>query len=288
MTAAVVGSKHREDNMPTTDFLPELPDAWESTRATLHAYAHGVSALARTHAPAHPKWWHASLKVVPSGLVTDPIPLPDGGELKGRMDLERHVVVLETDGGESFEFQMTQGATGTEMADQVIATASGLGLGGEYDRAKFESDEPRTYDKAHAATFAKVLANIASVFDSHRGSLGASVSPLQMWPHGFDLSFEWFGTRMESHTENGQQEELPAQLNLGFYPAGEPYFYSNPWPFDASLTDHDLPHGASWNTEGWQGSKLPYAALVGDPDAAKKLADYASTVFEIASPTLLS
>jgi hypothetical protein len=274
--------------MATPDFLPELAGDWEPTRATLHAYAHGVSALARTHAPAHPKWWHASLKKVPGGLVTEPIPLPDDGRLRGRMDLERHVIVLETQNDESFEFDMTQGATGTEMADQLIEVATGLGLGGGYDRARFTSDEPRAYDKTHAATFARVLANVAAVFERHRDSLGASVSPLQMWPHGFDLSFEWFGTKMESHTENGQQEELPAQLNLGFYPAGDAYFYSNPWPFDAALTDHALPHGATWHTEGWQGSKLPYSALAGDPDAAAKLAEYARAVFDVASPTLLS
>jgi len=274
--------------MAATDFLPELPDDWEPTRSTLHAYAQGVSALARAHTPAHPKWWHASLKIAPEGLTTDSIPLPDGGELKGRMDLNRHVIILQTSSDESFEFDMTQGATGTEMANQLIKVATGLGLGDDYDRDKFDSDEPRVYDKPHAAKFSQALANIASVLDSHRGSLGASVSPLQLWPHGFDLAFEWFGTRMESHTENGQQEDLPAQLNLGFYPAGDAYFYSNPWPFDESLVNHALPHGARWNTEGWQGSMLSYSSLAGDPDAAEKLTEYAQAVFEIASPTLLS
>ncbi len=61
---------------------------------------------------------------------------------------------------------------------------------------------------------------------------------------------------------------------------------SNPWPFDEGLPSKDLPHGAVWNTEGWQGSKLDYAGLVSDPDAATKLREYATAVFEIASPTL--
>ena len=34
-------------------------------------------------------------------------------------------------------------------------------------------------------------------------------------------------------------EEATAQLNLGFYPAGDAYFYSTPWPFDESLLDYD-------------------------------------------------
>lgn len=274
--------------MATAGFLPELPADWEPTRATLHAYAHGVSALARTHAPAHPKWWHASLKVKPTGLATDPIPLPGGGDLQTLMDFDRHVVVLVPPEGGALEFDMTAGTTGTEFADRLIEAAAGLGLSGEYVREKFESDEPRTYDESHASTFWQALADIHSVLDAHRLSLEGSVSPLQLWPHGFDLSFEWFGTKVETHEENGEVQEYPSQLNLGFYPTGDAYFYSNPWPFDQALTTNQLPHGAVWNTEGWQGTKLRYADLAGDPDAATKLSEYAGTVFEIASPTLMA
>jgi len=272
--------------MPTADFLPALPDDWEPTRATLHAYAHGVSALARTHAPAHPQWWHASLKAAPTGFTTDPIPLPDGGNLTALMDLVRHVVILEASEGTPVEFDMTTGTTGTEFADQLIKAAAEFGLEGEYDRGKFEDDEPRTYDTSHASIFWQALSNIHTVLDTHRLSLDGPVSPMQLWPHGFDLSFEWFGTRVETHEENGELQESPSQLNLGFYPAGDAYFYSNPWPFDESLPANELPHGAVWNTEGWQGTKLRYADLVGDPDAAVKLSEYAAAVFEAASPTL--
>ncbi len=272
--------------MATADFLPALPEDWEPTRATLHAYAHGVAALARTHAPAHPQWWHASLKADSTGLATEPIPLPGGGSLTARLDFERHVALLVPTEGASIEFDMTVGATGTEFADQLIETAAGFGLAGVYDREKFENNEPRTYDRSHASTFWQALSNIHSVFDAHRLSLEGSVSPLQLWPHGFDLSFEWFGTKVETHKENGEIQEYPSQLNLGFYPAGDAYFYSNPWPFDESLPANQLPHGAVWNTEGWQGTKLSYSDLVGDPDAATKLSEYAAAVFEVASPTL--
>jgi hypothetical protein len=55
---------------------------------------------------------------------------------------------------------------------------------------------------------------------------------------------------------------LPSQINL-VYPGGEPYFYSNPWPFAAEqLLDKPLPDGAAWHTEGWQGSTLAYKELV--------------------------
>ena len=66
--------------------FPTLPTDGEPTRATLHAYAHAVAALPRAHAAAHPLWWHISLKVRPDGLVTEAMPLPDGGAAFVRMD----------------------------------------------------------------------------------------------------------------------------------------------------------------------------------------------------------
>ncbi len=266
--------------------FPHLPEDWERTRATLHAYSHGVAAIPRAHAEAHPKWWHVSLKVTEDGLVTDDVSLPDGGSLRLRMDLRRDVTVLESDGRQAIELDMTAGDTGTEFAERIIAAASTLGLEGEYLREKFENDDPREYDPAAAERFWEALIAVHEVFDSHRRGLDGDVGILQLWPHGFDLSFEWFGTRVETYEEDGEMQEYPSQLNLGFYPAGDAYFYSNPWPFDEALTEVDLPHGAVWHTEGWQGTKLAYSGIAGDPEGAAKLAEFAAAVFDAAEPTL--
>ncbi len=128
-------------------FTP-LHDQWEPTRATLHAYAQGVGAISRAHGLAHPKWWHLSLKVRPTGLATDSLGLPDGGVISLRMDLRRHATVLETSRGDRIDSDMTVGATGTEF--------------------------------------------------------GGSTGPVQLWPHGFDVAVEWFGTRTEKLEEHGE------------------------------------------------------------------------------------
>lgn len=270
------------------EFLPALPENWESTRATLHAYAHGIGAIPRTHAESHSKWWHVSLKVQPGGLVTDTMALPAGGTFNVRLDLRSHAVVVESSGDDSVSLSMAEGLTGTEMADRIIAAVAALGLEGEYNREKFENDDPREYDPAAAETFLQAASNVAGVFENHRASLTGEVSPVQLWPHGFDLATEWFGTRVETHEEDGEVTEYPSQLNLGFYPGTErPYFYSNPWPFEGEkLTGESLPHGAEWHTEGWEGSILYYDQLQGDPDGASKLAEYAKAVFDLAAPTL--
>jgi hypothetical protein len=269
------------------DFLPALPENFEPTRATLHAYANAVGAIARAHAVAHPRWWHVSLKITPGGLVSDNMSLPEGGLMNMRMDLTAHEIVVGASDGSGARIPMTDGLTGTEMGDRLIAAAGGFGLAGDYNREKFENDEPREYAPEAAGIYFQAAANVSHIFTHHLQSLDGSVSRVQLWPHNFDLACEWFGTRTETYEEDGEATENPSQINLGFYPAGRAYFYSNPWPFEADkLLGTTLPHGAEWHTDGWEGSILYYDQLVGDPDAATKLLEYARAVFDVASPTL--
>ncbi|MEE8330234.1 MAG: DUF5996 family protein [Acidimicrobiia bacterium] len=264
----------------------ELSPDREPTRAALHSYAHAATTLNRVHGIAHPKWWHVSLKPRPSGLVADPIPLPAGGALEVRLDLVRHAVAIESNTGPVAEFPMGDGATGSEMGDRILAVAAELGLEGSYDRSKFESDEATEYDPADASALMATFLDASAVFERRRVSVEGSVGPIQLWPHGFDLAYEWFGTRTEPYEEDGKTTQLPSQINLGFYPQGRSYFYSNPWPFEESLLAVELPHGGEWNTEGWQGSILYHDQLAGDPAAATKLEEFAKAVFDAAAPTL--
>lgn len=267
--------------------LTPLPKQWEPTRATLHLYANAVGAIPRAHAIAHPKWWHISLKVRPQGLTTDTMPLPGGGTFSVRMDLVRHEAVIETSGGDVATVSLAAGLTGTEFGDRLIDALRALGVEGEYAREKFESDEAREYDKDAAQAFFTAIVNIDHNLEVHRSSLTGPVGPLQVWPHGFDLAFEWYGTRSETYEEHGETTELPAQLNLGFYPGGRAYFYSNPWPFEAEvLTAAPLPEPAAWHTEGWEGSILYYDDLLATNDPPRALLDYARAVYETAAPTL--
>lgn len=269
--------------------LPPMPDDWEPTRATLHSYANAVGVVARAHAVAHPKWWHISLKVRPTGLVTETMPLPGGGTFWVRMDLRTHEIVFETSRGDEQRIPMASGLTGTEMGARVIEVVADLGLVGDYARSKFESDDPRVYDEDDAAAYFAAIVNIDHNLEVHRSSLDGPVGPLQIWPHGFDLAFEWYGTRTESHEEHDEVTEMAAQLNLGFYPAGRAYFYSNPWPFNAEvLAAQELPAPAVWHTEGWEGSILYYDDLLAHDDPSQRLLDYAKAVHDVAAPTLMA
>ncbi len=267
--------------------LPALPDDFEPTRATLHAYARAVSAIPRAHAEGHHKWWHAALTVTPHGLVTDPVGLADGATATITMDLTTHEVKFQTSTGEFTVYSMQDGMTGSELADALIADAAGLGFDDTYDRDKFESHEPRAYDRGVAAGFLATLIAVHRVMEEHHGSLEGDVGRINFWPHGFDLAFEWFGTRVEKYEEEGEVTEYPSQLNFGWYPAGDAYFYSNPWPFDADvLLAHELPEPARWHTDGWEGSMLAHADVAGRADGAELVRAYGKRVFELAAPTL--
>ncbi|MGB5533169.1 MAG: DUF5996 family protein [Acidimicrobiia bacterium] len=268
--------------------FPALPTDGEPTRSTLHAYAHAVEVLPRAHAPAHPLWWHISMKVRPDGLVTEAMPLPAGGAAFVRMDPRSALIVFETSSGESRPFPMNAGLTATEMGNALIAAGSEFGLFADYERSKFEDDDPRPYDERDAKAYFGALVAANGVLTIQRNRLEGVVGPIQLWPHGFDLAFEWFGTRTVPASEGGGSIDLPAQINLGFYPAGAAYFYSNPWPFEADvLLDVDLPGGAKWHTEGWKGSMMPYADLVGRVDGEDRVLTYAAAVFEAAAPGLM-
>jgi hypothetical protein len=265
--------------------LPPLPEDFEPTRATLHAYAKAVGVIPRCHATAHDHWWHISLKPRPTGLVTEPMLTPDGVTFQLRMDLNAHEVALETSTGRTERFPMGAGATGTQMGDALIAAVSGLGLAGDYATDKFATDERREYDPTAASRFFRILSTVAGLFAQHRATLSGA-GPVQVWPHGFDIAFEWFGSRIEEYEEGGETKRLPSQLNLGFYPGGRAYFYSNPWPFDDALTATPLPSDAEWRTGDWNGSILYYDQVAGRDDAADLVLAYARAVYEAASPTL--
>ena len=264
-----------------------LPEDFEPTRATLHQYAHAIGVVPRALAEPHDKWWHVSLNVTGRGLETDSMPSPAGGTWNVRLDLQTHEVVVEADGESAARISMSSGLTGTQMGDAVLAAVASLGVEAEYARDKFESDDERHYDPAAAATFLDVITSMAAVYSTHRQNIGESVGPVQLWPHGFDMAFEWFGTRVEEYEEHGEMQQYPSQCNFGFYPGGRAYLYANPWPFEREeLLDVELPGGAEWHTDGWEGSILYYDQLVGDPNAEARILAYLGAVYEAAAPTL--
>ncbi len=275
----------------TSNAFPPLEN-WGPTRDTLSQYAAAVGIVPRALSEPHPKWWHISLKVQEHGAATDPIPHPksSGVTFQLLMNLSTHTVDVSTSEAVTHSLSMTEGLSSTEFGNRLLSMLSELGIEGEYDREKFESDDDRSYDPQAASVFGKILFTTAQVLESHRSGLSGEPGPIQLWPHNFDLAFEWFGTRKVLHGEGADAQEIPSQINFGLAPGDssyeETYYYSNPWPFEDSFTDHKLPGNARWFTEGWRGTLLPYKEMVGDDSGEEVLAAYFRAVYDIASPLL--
>ena len=263
---------------------------WAPTRDTLSLYAAAVGVVPRALSDPHPQWWHISLKVNEQGAATDPIPLPEfaGATFQLSMNLRAHTVDVSTSKGEVRSLSMTEGLSSTEFGNCLLSMLGDLRIEAEFERMKYENDEPRIYDTQAAGRYLDILLKTARVLGHHKSNLDGKTGPIQLWPHNFDLAFEWFGTLPVPHGDDG---ELPSQINFGLAPGDssheEAYFYSNPWPFQDSLTDRELPDGARWFTESWQGTLLPYADIASDDAGEVKLLTFYEAVNDLASPLLI-
>jgi len=228
-----------------------LPDEWEATRATLQRYAHTVTALPRAGAPAHPRWAQVAMDIAPHGLVSAATPLGDGTELVSTIDLEKHQIVVSA-GDTRRVFDLTDGPSPREVGEAIAAIATEHGSTFEIDASRYEDDTAQEYDPSHASAFLDVATTVADAFEKINTEIDGEITGPHLWPHGFDIATEWYSEKMVDYDGT----PTSAQIAIGWYPTGDAYFYANPWPFEASWADVELPGNASWNTEGWFGALL--------------------------------
>lgn len=272
--------------------LPEFKD-WEPTRATLHAYAKVIGTVPRALAEPHPKWWHISLKVAPEGLTTDRFRPLDGSDftLQLLMDFTTHSINIYQDDELSLQVSMKDGLSVLQLADQIEDHLHSLGVEVELERAKFDGTEIGNYDSSVVEVYFRAVSSVDEVIKDVRESLDGDIGIVQLWPHNFDLAFEWYSPKVVQYEHNGELSEAPAQINFGFSPGDSshpsPYFYSCPLPFDEdAFVELPLPSGARWFQASWEGSILPYDTLKSEPDFRTLLKDYFLAVYQLASPRL--
>jgi hypothetical protein len=228
---------------------PDL-SGWEPTRDTLSWYAKAVGSIPRVLLEAHPKWWHISLKINPRGLITDPIPRAqtEGETVSLLMDLKDQVLRILDPRGTGRTFSLSEGLPAIDFGEKLITELAEMGIEGAFDVSRFNNDKLRTYHEAHASAYLDAVTKIAEIQQSQKSEIRGKSGPVQLWPHHFDMAFEWYGTKQVTFVEQGYTQSYPSQINFGFSPGDEshpePYFFSNPWPFHGSLISHPLPSGA--------------------------------------------
>lgn len=251
-------------------FPPLDPDVIGPTCRALHAYAQVIGNWAEGHRRRRKHWWHISLRPGLRGLTT--------GVIRARPDFE-----LELDGGTSsvrvtHDLGMASmnlcGQSAREIARFVREQLELAGL--EDCRAPDEdavSDEPHPgFSSQVARELHRVHASVAAALEELRAGIREETSPIQVWPHHFDLAMVWLpGTRVTGQ-DPSDEESADKQMNFGFLFGDdfvpEPYFYVTAYPHPEALENVELPAGTDWYVDGFKGAVLRYRDLAAEDDPA--------------------
>ncbi len=265
----------------TENLFPPLPLAdWQPSRDTIQGYAQVLGKIRRATTPRQKHWWHISLRVSATGLVTSPIPA--GSRMfEMRLDFTSHQLIIATSRGEIWHKPL-RGESEAEFWQKTLAVLGQMGLRPEIDRTLFSDTTPGTYNVNGVERFWQALSQINALFTQFKGELRQETSPVQFWPHHFDLSLVWFSGRLVPDVDPADEEHADEQMAFGFSTGDtvipDPYFYITAYPLPDGLLESPLPEEATWHTEGFQGAVLRYDSLVKADNPAEKLLNFLRTV----------
>jgi len=255
--------------------LLPLPLAqWQETRDTLHAYSRILGKIRQALSPPQEHWWHASLLPSEGGLSTGPMPMDNGSSSCSlTLDLDRHAVLIA--GQESSQTILLTGQSVNSLAGSILGALDVWGVQPAIDLSLFADETPLGYNPDHAQRYNQILQRLAEIWRGFQSELPGKVSPVQLWPHHFDLSLVWFSGRTVPGVDPNDVENAQEQMAFGFSTGDEgisdPYIYITAYPFPTGLTATPLPAPACWHTSGWQGALIPYNELAQRSDAVDRL-----------------
>ncbi len=261
--------------------LPPLPlTGWRPTRDAIHGYARLLGKLRATYTARQKHWWHITLRAAATGLTTTQIPGP-GRTFELLLDLVRHELVITTDTGERKAIPL-RGQSLAEFAEATLASLARMGVEPPLERAPFNNNTPESYDADAAARFWQALSQIDPLFKRFKAGLRGATSPVQLFPHHFDLSMNWFSGRHVPGIDPADEENADEQMTFGFSTGDdgipEPYFYITAYPAPAELFRTVLPKDAVWHSASFQGAVLPYETVRRASDPSDKLLEFLQTV----------
>lgn len=266
--------------MSQTTFPPLSLAEWQRTRDTIHGYSQVLGAVRRALAPPQKHWWHISLHAAAAGLTTTPIPA-DAMSFDMLLDFTGHQLTISTSEGDWWDMSL-QNLSLADFAEEALNALRTLGVSVEIDREPFDDDSRRAYDTMAVEDCWQALSQIDLLLKQFQGELREECSPVQMWPHHFDLSLVWFSGRLVPGVDPADAENADEQMAFGFSTGDEgipdAYFYITAYPWPEGLADATLPAGARWHTEGWKGAVLMYERLLEEEEPKEALLNFWRTV----------
>jgi hypothetical protein len=277
--------------------FPPLPlDGWKTTRDTLHGYSKVLGRIRRTFTPRQKHWWHASLRVTDSGITTGEIPAPerdgnphDNDLFEINLDLRQNRLMVTTSWGVWWEMPIS-GQPPLTFYNQVQAALETMGIFVEYDRSDLEAvDTP--YDVSTAGAYAQALSSINAVMNQFKAELHGETSPVQLWPHHFDLALMWLTGRRVPGIDPANEEYADEQMSFGFSTGDggipEAYFYATAYPWPDGIILKSLPPGAQWHLQGWNGALFLYESLVHADQPEMRLLHFLRASYQAGSSLMI-
>lgn len=265
--------------MRQTLFPPLHLAEWRATRDTLHTCARLVGSIRQALMPPQKHWWHISLRASACGLTTTPMPAGNR-TCELTLDLTSHDLTITTSRGDWWDVPL-EGQSSRELRESVLGNLEAMGVKPKIEREPFASEATNPYDADAVDAYWQALSQMDLLLKQFKGELREETSPVQLWPHHFDLSLVWFSGRRVPGVAPANAEEADEQMAFGFSTGdegtAEPYFYVTAYPWPEGLEETTLPAGACWQQKGWQGALLPYHALP-DSDSQAYLLDFWRTV----------
>jgi hypothetical protein len=253
-------------------------DEFSTTRDALHAYAGVLGVWASTCRGRRKHWWHASLRPSLNGVTTGVI---DANNLHFEIELNfrESKLLARTASGEVLCVEL-HGQPAHELAGQIQEFLQTAGISDDLLNAvatKLTALETEFvgYSAEQANKLARVLGDVSAALVSFRAGLSEETSPIQLWPHHFDLAMLWLpGDKIPDQDPN-DEEYADKQMNFGFTfgDAGipEPYFYVTAYPSPDEFSALELPQGTQWQSEGFTGAVLTYRRLLEEADPSAYL-----------------
>jgi len=244
-------------NFPSLDNL-----AIADTRNALHAYARVLGDYLKRCRPKRKHWWHASLRPSLNGLTTGVVYLEIDIELE--LNLRESLLQGRTSSGKQL-CEKLQGQPASELASSIEGFLNANGVSEHMVNSDNSTAYPG-YSAEHTQNIAEVLNAVSAAMNTFRADIREETSPVQLWPHHFDLSLLWLPGDKIPGQDPANEEYADKQMNFGFTLGdegiAEPYFYITAYPLPEALPNTQLLPGTVWHSAGFDGAVLLYRSLI--------------------------
>jgi hypothetical protein len=260
---------------------PKLDDfaAAADTRDAMHAYARVLGDCLKACRGKRKHWWHASLRPSLNGLTTGIVRATADFELE--LDFRRAELHARSRNDEGFDVKLS-GQPAGEIADAVSGFMSANGVGpaelGSFVTADRATTGWQDFSPPQSESMGQVLRSVATAMETFRAGVREETSPIQLWPHHFDLSMIWLPGEKIPGQDPMDEEYSDKQMNFGFAfgdeSISEPYFYVTAYPTPDAMAATQLPAGSEWKTDGFNGAVLTYRSLLNASVPSSYLQDF--------------